>query len=96
MNKDRATAHAAASLFHSAPGQIPADLAKRATDLEKVKQTADERRVAEENSRARIVAAIVWRWDRKMRAAFKGIMPSPQRHRMMRDAYAEREARGEA
>ena len=98
MNKDRATAHAAASMFHSAPGQIPADvrdLSSKATDLSKVAETSDKRRAQAENERARRVAMIVWAWDRKMRSAFKGIMPSPRRHAMMREAYAEREVRGE-
>lgn len=74
---------AAAELLNANAGGIPADLAASATDLGRVAETAEKQRLAEAERRRFAVAAAVKRWDARMRSTFKGIMPSPERYRML-------------
>jgi hypothetical protein len=77
-------------------GEIPRDLAGRATDLQAVAAANEAKRLEQQKRKEAEARVVVANWDRKMRRAFKGIISSPQRYRMMRESYAKREARGEA
>lgn len=77
-------------------GEISRGLAGKATDLQAIAAANEAKRLEQEKRKEAEARVVVAKWDAKMRAAFKGIMPSPQRYRMMRESYARREARGEA
>jgi len=58
--------------------QIPAHLADAASRANEAKRLEEKRR------QEAIVAAVARRWDRAMNRTFKGIMPTPERHRMLK------------
>lgn len=89
-NDQRSTSQAAADLLGVRKMEA------QATDLNEVRETNEQKAREEANRRAAQAAAIVAAWDRKMRRAFKGIMASPLRYRMMRESYAKAQARGDA
>lgn len=69
-----------------------AEFAKQAVDLDPLKSRAERTAVEDEASeRERMTAAVAQAhsWDKAMRRAFKGIVSSPARHRMLREMQRE-------
>ena len=83
------------------PGRIPSPEELRrgaempeATDLAKVAEAAEQKRLEEERRRIAIAQEVARRWDNGMQRLFKGIFTRKDRHRMMfaQADRAEREA----
>jgi hypothetical protein len=65
-----------------------------ATDLAKVAEAAEQKRLEQERRRLAIAQEVAQRWDNGMQRLFKGIHRRKDRHRMMFEQAerAEREA----
>ena len=64
-------------------------LAAQAVDLDKVREERAQEQAAAENAAVDTAVDLADRWDRAMNRAFKGIMPRPARHRMLKEMSRE-------